>query len=590
MSTSFNAATTFPIGQNPASLAVTDLNKDGILDILTGGTTTTFVGFFPVTQGTFSVLLGTGNGQFGSAIVTSNAQFGSASQIAVGDFDGDSNPDVINLGGSSSLASNLFLALGDGKGGFTPAKSLILGGAPQSVAVGNIDGDGFLDAAVAEGDSSISLLLGNGKGDFKSITDIAIDGNASDVALQDLNGDQRLDLAVVATIGQGSDQTTQFVVLQGDGQGGFTPQEPVDLELPSYSGADLAIADLNGDGRLDAVISTNNQISVLLSDSTSAFQLVFQAQTQTQLPINKITTGDFNGDGRIDIATSLIAYGSNGTTVMLGNGKGYFSRPLTFLPQGNLGSSIGAGDLNKDGKLDLVSTNPLFKEVAVSINTTTAKDAIAQSSRLDVGYIDASSEESGPVTIDLTKGTFVLEGPTRITRSVRNVDEAIGTIFNDSITGNKRNNFLNGFSGRDQLLGEDGDDRLVGGASNDQLEGGDGKDRFIFTATPNYPEGLNEPFRKVLLGIDRILDFERGKDKIVLDQGTFTEVEKKVKFDTVDTIREARTSSGIITYIRDSGKLFYNANGSRAGFGEGGQFAVLEGNINLGRKDFSVFL
>lgn len=590
MSTSFNAATTFPIGQNPASLAVTDLNKDGILDILTGGTTTTFVGFFPVTQGTFSVLLGTGNGQFGSAIVTSNAQFGSASQIAVGDFNGDSNPDVISLGSLSSSASNLFLSLGDGKGGFTPAKSLILGGTPQSVAVGNIDGDGFLDAAVAEGDSSISLLLGNGKGDFKSITGIAIDGNASDVALQDFNGDQRLDLAVVATIGQGSDQTTQFVVLQGDGQGGFTPQEPVDLELPSYSGADLAIADLNGDGRLDAVISTNNQISVLLSDPTSAFQLVFQTQTQTQLSINEITTGDFNGDGRIDIATSLVAYGSNGTTVMLGNGKGYFSRPLTFLPQGNFGSSIGAGDLNKDGKLDLVSTNPLFKEVAVSINTTTAKDAIAQSSRFDVGYIDASSEESGPVTIDLTKGTFVLEGPTRITRSVRNVDEAIGTIFNDSITGNKRNNFLNGFSGRDQLLGEDGDDRLVGGASNDQLEGGDGKDRFIFTTTPNYPEGLNEPFRKVLLGIDRILDFERGKDKIVLDQGTFTEVEKKVKFDTVDTIREARTSSGIITYIRDSGKLFYNANGSRAGFGEGGQFAVLEGDINLGRKDFSVFL
>jgi Ca2+-binding RTX toxin-like protein len=248
------------------------------------------------------------------------------------------------------------------------------------------------------------------------------------------------------------------------------------------------------------------------------------------------------------------------------------------------------GDFNRDSKLDWASINPGFREVAVSLNSTTVKDSIAQGVQNGVGYIDASSEESGKVTIDLTKGTFVLEGTTRITRSIRNVDEAIGTIFDDSMTGNKRNNLLNGFAGRDELLGEDGDDRLVGGASNDQLEGGDGKDRFIFTTTPNYPEGLNQPFRKALLGVDRILDFERGKDQIVLDQGSFTEVDKKVKFDSVDSIKEARTSSGIITYIRDSGKLFYNPNGSRSGFGEGGLFAVLEGDVNLGRKDFSVFL
>lgn len=594
MSVSFSA-TTFPVGRNSNSVAVADFNKDGIVDIVTGGTVAS--GSFPFTStGGFSTLVGNGTGGFRAAVLSSNAQFGSATSVATGDFNQDGNLDVISTGGIFGVtASDVFVALGDGTGKFTPGTNLIVGSSPQSIVTGDVNGDGLVDAVTANGGgSTLSILIGDGKGGF-SVSSTVVTGNPGAVALRDFNGDGKLDIAAVITSGSYADRSASLSLLLGDGKGKFTAFADIPVgEKISFTGADLTTADFNGDGRLDVATVVGGQMTVLLADPVQKFIPFFQTDQNTA----SITSGDFNGDGRVDLATASTNYVNNNVTIFLGNGSGSFSRPVAFAASGVSYFTAGAdalatGDFDKNGKTDLTLVSPAFTDASVLSNNTTETDSIAQGTTVaGVNFIDASSELGGPVEINLDKGTFVLKTPNRITRSVKGIDEAIGTIRNDVIAGSKNKNFLNGVNGNDELNGGLNDDRLVGGAGKDELTGGKGKDRFVFSATPNYPEGLEIPFRKPLLGTDRITDFEVGKDKIVLDAGTFTKLVagKKVSFNTVDDLDAARTSKGIITYVRDNGKLYYNANGGAAGFGNGGIFAVLEDAPSLGSRDFSVFL
>lgn len=593
MSVSFNA-TTFPVGRNSNSVAVADFNKDGFVDIVTGGTVLNSSFPFGSSTGGLSTLLGNGTGGFGTAISSSGTQFGAANSIATGDFNLDGNLDVITTGSIFGVTSNdVFVALGDGTGKFTAGTSLIVGSSPQSIVTGDVNGDGFVDAVTANsGGNTLSILIGDGKGGLSS-KNVVVTGNPGAVALRDFNGDGRLDIAAVTTTGSYGDRTADLSLLLGDGKGNFATSNPISLGDIGSGGSDLTVADFNGDGRADIAAVSGGKIKVLLADPVRTFIPVFETEQFTA----SITSGDFNGDGRIDLATTSSNYTNTNATVFLGNGSGSFSRPVSFAASGSnffsaSSDAIAAADFNRDGKTDLTAVVPNFTDASVLINNTTETDAIAQGTTNGINFIDASSELSGPVEIDLGKGTFVLKSTPRVTRSLQGVDEAIGTVRDDVIAGNRNQNLLNGFSGNDELNGGLNNDRLVGGAGKDELTGGKGKDRFIFSATPNYPEGLEIPYRKPLLGTDRITDFEVGKDKIVLDAGTFTKLTagKKVSFDTVDDLSEARSSKGIITYVRGNGKLYYNPNGGGSGFGNGGIFAILEDAPKLGAKDFSAFL
>ncbi|MBF2048307.1 MAG: FG-GAP-like repeat-containing protein [Leptolyngbya sp. IPPAS B-1204] len=587
MSVSFDAGNTVRVGVTPYSVAVADVNGDGILDLISGGT----VASSSVVQtGAVSVLLGSSNGRFNSSpIVSSGAGFGSATALAVGDFNNDNVLDVITVGDLfGSTISDVFVNLGNNRGNFRASTtSQILPDNPQAVAVGDIDGDRRLDAVTAGG-RSLSILLGNGAGDFSSVKTQTLSDSSKALTLRDFNNDGRLDIAALTI--SSTTNANKLLLLLGDGKGGFTERPAVDLNSTSSGTSDLVTADFNGDGRLDVAALSGRTVSVLLGDLTGSLRLVFQ----TEQNASAITAGDFNGDGRVDLATTFLGSGSDGTSIFLGNGRGSFSRPVSFLASGSFGSSkLATGDFNQDNKLDWVGISPANQDATVFLNNTTATDAIAiGTTDDDKKFVDASSEFSGAVRIDLDKGTFVLNGPTRITKSVKGFDDAIGTVRDDRIRGNKRANLLNGLSGNDELLGLNGDDRLIGGAGNDRLTGGRGKDSFIFSATPNYPEGLETPFSRQALGIDRIVDFERGRDKIILDAGTFTALEagQRIRFATVDDIAAAKTSRALITYVRDLGRLYYNPNGSRSGFGGGGQFAVLNDQPALRASDFATFV
>ncbi|MDJ0553679.1 MAG: peroxidase family protein [Microcoleaceae cyanobacterium MO_207.B10] len=163
-------------------------------------------------------------------------------------------------------------------------------------------------------------------------------------------------------------------------------------------------------------------------------------------------------------------------------------------------------------------------------------------------------------------------------------DSLDGGAGDDELTGGKGKDSLDGGAGDDQLKGNDGQDTLNGGAGNDELTGNGGQDHFIFNS--------NEAFQSEDLGIDTITDFQSNRDIILLDKDTFTAITTATggnigdEFATVTSSPE--TSDAFIVYNSSTGDLFYNANGSAAGFGDGGQFAILSDNPTLTADNFQI--
>jgi hypothetical protein len=207
------------------------------------------------------VLLGNGDGTFGTK--TDFATGGWPVVVAIADLNADQRPDLavataLTPGGFEG-GRTISVLLGNGDGTFKPKTDLATGYAPASVAIGDLNGDGRPDLAVANSRAAtVSVLLGNGDGSFGSNTDFIAGYYPLAVAIGDLDGDGRPDLAVT---NEGSNSVS---ALLGDGHGRFESRTHFGTDNSPYSGT---IADLNGDGRLDLVVanSGSNTVSVLLN-------------------------------------------------------------------------------------------------------------------------------------------------------------------------------------------------------------------------------------------------------------------------------------------------------------------------------------
>ncbi|MEH1837381.1 MAG: hypothetical protein V7L20_01110 [Nostoc sp.] len=155
---------------------------------------------------------------------------------------------------------------------------------------------------------------------------------------------------------------------------------------------------------------------------------------------------------------------------------------------------------------------------------------------------------------------------------------------NDIINGNSGNDLLRGGSGDDILIGSEGNDTLVGGFGNDILVGGAGADRFLYNT--------DAAFALSSVGQDTIADFNSSQgDKIILDKTTFNAITSVAgtgfsNLSDFEITKTAGTSTAKIVYDPVNGQLFYNFNGSAAGFGSGGLFATLTGAPTLTASDF----
>ena len=232
------------------------------------------------------------------------------------------------------------------------------GGAPTSVAVGDFNGDGKLDLAVAKPSSTVSVLLGNGDGTFQAALNYNAGTNPTSVAVGDFNGSP--DLVVT----NDNDAAGTVSVLIAIGDGGFHP--PVTYAVGTGP-TSVAVGDFRGDGKLDLAATNqgSNTVSVLLGNGDGTFQAAVNYGVTFSSPTS-VAVGDFNGDGKPDLAVAL----SDGSTVTVlpGNGDGTFQAGVSYAVGGGL-LSVAVGDFNRDGQSDLAMANQAGNNVAILLNT-----------------------------------------------------------------------------------------------------------------------------------------------------------------------------------------------------------------------------
>jgi len=279
----------------------------------------------------------------------------SPTAIAVGDFNGDGKPDVVLANWNDGSVS---LLLGNGAGALGAPAAFAVGPNPWALATGDFNGDGKLDLAVANfGGPSVSILLGNGAGGFAGAADIALAGqlNPSAVAVGDFDGDGTLDLAVTMTYGFSNITPGYVTVLLGNGSGGFGA--PANFAVGGTP-ASVATGDFNGDGKLDLAVANSlvGTLSVLLGDGAGAFAAVPDVAIDGRP--GAVVVGDFNGDGKVDLAVMVNSSLINAASVVIlsGTGAATFAAPVTIVLDRTNGAGLSGltlADFNADGRLDL---------------------------------------------------------------------------------------------------------------------------------------------------------------------------------------------------------------------------------------------
>ncbi len=343
----------YATGAAPGGLITGDFNGDGKLDLATANTT----------SNTVSVLLGNGDGTFAAA--STFAVGSDPFNLVAGDFNNDGKLDLAVANFAGGATSNISILLGNGDGTFqTPGPTFAAGKGPISVVTGDFNRDGKLDLAVANRlDNTVSILLGNGDGTFQPHADyVASTQDVAGLAVGDFNGDGKLDLAVT------NPSTGQVSILLGNGDGTF--QAPVAYSTGASGDHPTAVtvADFNGDGILDLAVTKFNakNVAIFLGKGDGTFQPEVSYATTSGAMVGPggITTGDFNGDGLVDLVVT--DQYDNTVSILLGNGNGTFQGPLEFAT-GNLSAGVAAGDFNGDGRLDVAVANDGASTVSVML-------------------------------------------------------------------------------------------------------------------------------------------------------------------------------------------------------------------------------
>jgi Bacterial Ig-like domain (group 3)/FG-GAP-like repeat len=294
--------------------------------------------------------------------------------VSADDVNGDGKLDVLvaNVCSTYSLdecstGANVGVLLGNGDGTFQPVVTYASGGYYAfTVIAADVNGDGKPDLLVANGcyvtspdepcpsSGSVGVLLGNGDGAFQPVINYPSGGLLSWIAVADVNGDGKPDLLVSNQDG-GSNGEGSVGVLLNKGDGTFQP-------VQTYSSGGLqtgfiVVADVNADGKPDLLVSNlSGSVGVLLGNGDGTFQPVV-----TYAPViaaNVLQVADLRNDGKLDLVVNGGgSFDGGGLSILLGNGDGTFQHAVVYGAGGGYNGPPIIMDLNGDHVLDLAAPN-----------------------------------------------------------------------------------------------------------------------------------------------------------------------------------------------------------------------------------------
>ena len=359
--TSFAPKVDFSTGTTPEAIAIGDLDGDGKPDLAVANTF----------SNTVSVLRNTS--MSGSLSFAAKVDFGTGSHpvsVAIGDLDGDGKPDLAVVNYSSNAVSVLRNTSTSGNVSFAAKVDFSMGGGPTSVAIGDLDGDGKPDLAVANDDNDTVSVLRNTSTSrsvaFATKVDFVTGSLPISVAIGDLDGDGKPDLAVA---NYSSNTVSVLRNTSTSGSVAFAAKSDFSTGTNPYI---VAIGDLDGDGKPDlAVVNDGNDTVSVLRNTSTIGNPSFAARVAFatgHYPYD-VAIGDLDGDSQPDLAVAN--YSSNTVSVLRNtstSGSVAFATKVDF-SMGGGPYSIAIGDLDGDGKPDLAGPNLNSNTVSVLRNT-----------------------------------------------------------------------------------------------------------------------------------------------------------------------------------------------------------------------------
>ena len=350
----FTRTPSYIASTNPYAVATADFNGDNRPDVAVVNNNT-----FGFINAGVTILLNDGTGVLGAPTLFPVSPFNPIPiGIGVGDFNGDSSPDLAVLSANVGLS----ILLGNGAGGFGTATNINVSVDFGAIVVRDFNGDGKLDLAVQNG-ANVGILLGNGSGGFGAPTNFPVGGNPQALASGDFNGDGKLDLvAPFAFAGR------RVAILLGNGNGTFGPA----TSFTTPVGNSLAVGDFDGDSTLDLALRGSSFVAIFFGSGQGTFSAPTQYSVGSDYPIQgvnlfgSIIALDFHGDGSLDLVTTNPGAGNLSFLSNLGGG-GF--RALPGLHAGSQPNGLAFADFNSDGKPDFLTANYASNDVSLIFNT-----------------------------------------------------------------------------------------------------------------------------------------------------------------------------------------------------------------------------